>query len=122
MMILAAVPGFEGNQTALNPVGPGAAHMEFEFALIFWITTAVYCLVLLALVIAVARRRHSLEIMPDPIQTTEASDRTARRSVAAAIIATIVLLFVMLVGSFETSRALGSMNEENALTIDVYGH
>jgi cytochrome c oxidase subunit II len=121
-MILAAVPGFQGNQTALNPVGPGAAHIEFEFSLIFWITTAVYCIVLLVLVIAVARKRHSFEAMPEPLTTTPESDRIARRSVGAAIIATVILLFIMLVGSFETSRALGSMNPENALTIDVYGH
>ncbi len=121
-MILAAMPGFTGNQTAINPVGPGAAHAQWEFSLIFWITTAVYCIVLLTLVIAVARKRHSLDIVPEPIPTTEASDRTARRSVGAAMVATIVLLFIMLVGSFETSRALGSMSQENALTIEVYGH
>src|SRR6185437_9431269 len=121
-MILAAVPGFQGNQTALNPVGPGAAHIEFEFSLIFWITTAVYCLVLLVLVIVVARKRHSMDAMPEPLTTTPESDRIAKRSVGAAMIATVILLFIMLVGSFETSRALGSMNPENAVTIDVYGH
>lgn len=121
-MILAAVPGFQGNQTALNPVGPGAAHIEFEFSLIFWITTAVYCIVLIVLVTALARKRHSLETMPEPLTTTAKSDRTATRSVGAAMVATTLLLFIMLVGSFEASRALGSMNEENALTIDVYGH
>jgi cytochrome c oxidase subunit II len=122
MMMLAAFPGFTSNQTSLNPVGPAAAHIEFEFSLIFWITTAVYCIVLLVLVISVARKRYSLEIMPDPLPTDEAGDRRARRSVAGAMVVTVVLLFVMLIGSFETSRALGSMNDENALTIDVYGH
>lgn len=122
MTMLATVPGFAGNQSSLNPAGPAAAHIEFEFALIFWITMAVYCLVLLVLVIAVARRRHSLDVMPEPMQTDEASERRARRVVGAAMGVTVLLLFVMLIGSFETSRALGSMNDENALTIDVYGH
>jgi cytochrome c oxidase subunit 2 len=122
MMMLVAVPGFDGNQTSLNPVGPGAAHIESEFALIFWITTAVYFIVLLALVISVARRRNSLDVIPDPLPTNEESDRRTRRSVAAAMAITILLLFLMLVGSFKTSRALGRMNEEDALTIDVYGH
>lgn len=121
-MILAAIPGFDGNQTGLNPVGPGAAHIEFEFSLIFWITMAVYCIVLLVLVISIARKHHSLAIIPEPIPTTPESDRAAKRSVGAAMIATVILLFIMLIGSFETSRALGSMNPENALTIDVYGH
>jgi cytochrome c oxidase subunit II len=121
-MMLAAVPGFTQNQSSLSPVGPAAAHIEHEFALIFWITMAVYALVILVLVISVARRRHSLDVMPEPLSTSDESDRTARRSVAGAMVATVVLLFLMMIGSFETSRALGGMNDENALAIDVYGH
>jgi len=122
MMMLLALRGFDGNQNPLNPVGPAASHIEFEFALIFWITTIVYCIVLLTLVIGVARSHNSLDTIPDPMKTSKESERRTRRSVAAAMAVTVVLLFVMLVGSFETSRALGSMNQENALTIDVYGH
>ena len=121
-MILADVPGFPGNQTALNPVGPGAARIEFEFALIFWITAAVYCIVLIGLLIAIARRGHSLNTMPDPLPTDQISERRARRVVGAGVAVTIVLLFVMLISSFETGRALGDVNAEDALTIDVYGH
>ena len=120
-MIL-AVPGFSGNQTTLNPVGPGAGRIEGEFALIFWITLVVYCIVLIALVIYVVRRRHSLSIMPEPIQTTPESDRRAQRAVGAAMIVTVLFLFIMMVGSFVTGHALGSMNRETAYTIDVYGH
>ena len=120
-MIL-AVPGVSGNQTTLNPVGPGAGRIEGEFALIFWITLVVYCIVLIALVIYVVRRRHSLSIMPEPIQTTPESDRRAQRAVGAAMIVTVLLLFIMMVGSFVTGHALGSMNRETAYTIDVYGH
>lgn len=121
-MMLASVPGFTQNQSSLSPVGPAAAHIEHEFALIFWITMAVYALVILVLVISVARRRHSLDVMPEPLSTSDESDRTARRSVAGAMAVTVVLLFLMMIGSFETSRALGGMNDENALAIDVYGH
>jgi cytochrome c oxidase subunit 2 len=121
-MMLAAVPGFTQNQSSLSPVGPAAAHIEHEFALIFWITMAVYALVILVLVISVVRRRHSLDVMPEPLSTSDESDRTARRSVAGAMVGTVVLLFLMMIGSFETSRALAGMNDENALAIDVYGH
>ncbi len=122
MIALLAVPGFGNNQTALNPVGPGAAHIEHTFALIFWITSVVYCLTLAVLFASVWRSRWSLNTMPEPIETTEQSDRRATRVVAGSMIATILLLFVMLLGSFFTSRALGKMNGETALTIDVYGH
>jgi cytochrome c oxidase subunit 2 len=121
-MTIAAVPGFVGNQTSLNPVGPGAEHIAFEFALIFWITTAVYLLVLLALVISVVRRRHSLTKMPDPMPTDPASDRRATYAVGGAMALSTLLLFTMLIGSFVTGHALGNMNREQAYTIDVYGH
>lgn len=122
MILMAAVPGFQGNQTSLNPVGPAAAHIEHTFALIFWITGTVYLLTLLALVYFVWRRHHTLTSMPAPQSTSDESDRLATRAVAAAMALTIVLLFIMLISSFMTSRRIGKMNEQQALTIDVYGH
>ena len=62
MMALQAVPGFPGNQTSLNPIGPGAAHIEHNFALIFLVTSIVYCLTMLVLVISVWRRRNTLNV------------------------------------------------------------
>lgn len=117
-----AVPGFGGNQTSLNPVGPASHHIEHEFALIFWITASVYVLTLLVLVVAVFRKRYTLNNLPEPQPPSEASERFATRAVAGAMIGTLVLLFVMMIGSFMTSRAMGKMNGEQAMTIDVYGH
>jgi cytochrome c oxidase subunit II len=122
MIALAAVPGFGSNQTALNPVGPGGAHIEHEFALIFWTTAAVYVVVMLALIVLIARSRYSLNDIPDPQPTTAASDRLATRAVAGSMILTVVLLFIIMIGSFLDSRALGRMNNENGITIEVYGH
>jgi cytochrome c oxidase subunit 2 len=123
MIMLVAVPGFTGNQTALAPVGPGAAHIEHTFSLIFWITSTVWLLVLTAVVIAVYRRRYTLEQMPPPERTTEASDRFAVRAVGISMGITVLLLFIMLISSFRTGHAIGTMNSEpQPLTIDVYGH
>jgi cytochrome c oxidase subunit 2 len=122
MILMTAVPGFPSNQTSLNPAGPAAAHIEHTFALIFWITGTVYFLTLAVLVYFVWRRRYTLSTMPEPQPTTDESDRFATRTVAGAMVLTVVLLFVMLISSFVTSRRLGKMNEQQALTIDVYGH
>ncbi len=122
MILLWAAPGFSGNQTSLNPAGPGAAHIEHTFALIFWITASVYLLTLAALVYFVWRRRYGLSTMPEPQPTSEASDRLATHAVAAAMGLTVILLFIMLISSFVTSHRLGKMNNQQALTIDVYGH
>ena len=122
MIAMATIPGFPSNQTSLNPAGPAAAHIEHTLSLIFWITTTVYLLTLAALVYFVWRRRYMLNTIPEPQPTTEARDRSATRAVAAAITVSVLLLFIMLVSSFITSRRLGKMNEQQALTIDVYGH
>jgi cytochrome c oxidase subunit 2 len=122
MILLAAIPGFPSNQTSLNPAGPAAAHIEHTFALIFWITGTVYFLTLAVLVYFVWRRRYTLDALPMPQATTAESDRFATRAIAGAMILTVVLLFVMLISSFITSHRLGKMNEQQALTIDVYGH
>jgi cytochrome c oxidase subunit II len=122
MTLMAGVPGFPSNQTSLNPAGPAAAHIEHTFALIFWITGMVYWLTLAALVYFVWRRRYILNALPEPRATTGESDHFATRAVAGAMALTVLLLFVMLISSFITSRRLGNMNEQQALTIDVYGH
>jgi cytochrome c oxidase subunit 2 len=116
------VPGFTGNQSSLNPAGPGAGHIEHTFALIFWITSTVYLLTLAVLVVSVWRKRYTLDMIPEPEVPSAASERLATRAVTVAIIATAVLLFVMMISSFMTSRVLGKMNGEQALTINVYGH
>jgi cytochrome c oxidase subunit 2 len=122
MIQLTSVPGFGSDQTILNPVGEGAARIEHTFALIFWITSTVYLLTLLVLVVAVWRRRYTLQSTPIPEQTTEEGDRFAIRAVAGAMIVTVVLLFVILIGSFRTSHAMGRMNTVNAIDIEVIGH
>ncbi|MBB6144520.1 cytochrome c oxidase subunit 2 [Silvibacterium bohemicum] len=89
---------------------------------IFWITGIVTCLVLATLLYFVAKRRHSILGDPLPQTTTAASDRLATRAVTGAVIVTILLLFVMLISSFITSRRLGHMHDQDAMTIEVYGH
>jgi cytochrome c oxidase subunit 2 len=119
---LMQIPGFPGNQTALNPAGPAAVHIEHTLALIFWITTTVYLLTLTAVIYVVTRRRYQLTLMPEPLSTTKESDRVVTRAVAAAMVLTVMLLFVMMISSFITSRRIGRMNDQQALTIGVYGH
>jgi cytochrome c oxidase subunit 2 len=121
-VLMTNIPSFRGEQSSLNPAGPAAAHIEHTFALIFWITALVYVVTLLVLIYFVIHRRHNLEHTPEPIQTTATSDRLANRAVACAMGLTVLLLFVMMISSFVTSRRIGRLNNHEALTIDVYGH
>ncbi len=120
--LLVAVPGFSGRQTALNPVGPQAAHIEHTFSLIFWITAIAYVLVIATLAIGVWRKRARTPGMPPPLTTTPESDRFAERAVVGAMVITVGLLFVILVTSFFTSRATAALTSPNPVTINVYGH
>jgi cytochrome c oxidase subunit 2 len=121
-LLALAVPGFRGNPSVLNPAGPQAGRIEHQFALTFWITAMVYVLVMLVLVVGVWRKRARTSEFPPPMSTTPESDRIAIRAVAAAMIATVVLLFVILVGSFLTGRHISALAAQNPVTINVYGH
>jgi len=119
---LIAVPGFPGNQTSLNPAGPAALRIEHTFSLIFWITASVTCIVFACLIYFVARRKHAAITDPIPEATSDASDRIPIYVVATAVGVTIILLFVMMISSFITGRRLGYMHDQDAMTIEVYGH
>ena len=120
--ILAAVPGFSGNQTMLNPAGPMAQRIEHTLALIFFITAVVYLLTMAAVALSVWRNRTPGESLPPPQQTSPESDRKSVRAVAGAMGVSILLLFVMMLASFATSHAIGKENGRAAMEVDVYGH
>lgn len=122
LLALMSVPGFPGNQTALNPVGPASLRIEHTFATIFWITATVTFLVFATLIYFVVRRKHAAITDPIPQTTTEKNDKFAARAVGAAVGVTVLLLFIMMISSFITSRRLGRMHDQDALTIEVYGH
>jgi cytochrome c oxidase subunit II len=85
-------------QTMLGAAGPHARGVESLWWVFFWITVAVYVLVLAALVAAVLRRTRPA----DPQDTGAA--RRAGQAVAWATGLTLVLLFVLLVSSVRTGR------------------
>ncbi|HEX3572734.1 MAG TPA: cytochrome c oxidase subunit II [Acidobacteriaceae bacterium] len=122
LSILAAVPGFSGNQTALNPAGPMAQRIEHTFSLIFFITAIVYVLTMIAVAISVWSNRISSTDFPPPEQSSPENNRKAVSAVAGAMAISILLLFVMMIASFATSHAIGKENGRAPIEVDVYGH
>jgi cytochrome c oxidase subunit II len=99
-------------QSALHPAGPGAASISSLWWLMLWTCTAVYVVVMGALVLAVRRR-----------QGRDApAERTLLRSVAGASAVTVVILFGLLVASVVTGRAVASPGSADGLVIDVTGN
>jgi cytochrome c oxidase subunit 2 len=78
----------------------------------FWICTAIYVIVMGALVAAL--RRRGSERVP--------AERTLARTVAAASGVTIAILFGLLVASVATGRAVASIGSAEGLVIEVTGN
>jgi len=112
-------------QSVLDPAGPAAAHISRLWWLMFWVTTGVFLITMAFLALAVVRgftRRPAFadrrrQLRPDP-----AADGALARSVALAVGATVLILFVFLVASFWTERRVAAVAAPSAVTIEVNGH
>jgi cytochrome c oxidase subunit II len=100
-------------QSALHPAGPGAAGISDLWWLMFWTCTAVYVVVMAALVVAIRRRTAG---------ANAGSERTLTRSVVGASVVTVVILCGLLVASVATGRAVGSIATGDALVIAITGN
>lgn len=100
-------------QSALDPAGPQAAGIEWIWWLMFWVCTAVFVIVIAALVWAWRRGRSSGERPSQSALTT---------AVGTAIGVTIVTLFGLLFASVITGRNLAALEQERPLDIDITGY
>jgi len=110
-----------GIQSALNPAGPNAGSLARLWWLMFYVNTAVYVLVMIALVIAIRKGRRQSDL--NPVLTLSAQTETRRRNtVLSAVIVTTLVLFVFLIYSFSTGRSLtADIGQKNGLSIEVTG-
>lgn len=105
------------SQSVLQPAGPMAERILGLWDLMYWVSVAVFVLVILALLAAVLRRRPKIE--DDPPGPPE-NRRRLIQAVGAATAVTVVLLFVLLTGSVATGRATASLSGE-PLNLKVTG-
>src|SRR6185295_5568531 len=103
-------------QTALDPAGPQAAHIERLWWFIFWVTTIVFVLVLAATAMAVARGQRRRRDGGAPISQAQLT-----RAVSIAVGTTVAILFVLLAASAWTGRAIASLHASSAVTINITG-
>ena len=101
------------NQSILHPAGPMAERILGLWDLMYWVSVAVFVLVILALLAAVLRRRSKItdeEDLPGPPPPD--THRRLVKVIGAATAVTVVLLFVLLTGSVATGRATASLPGE----------
>jgi cytochrome c oxidase subunit II len=101
-------------QSVLDAAGAQAGRIETLWWLMFWVTSAVTLLVFVALGWAVVRARRAAAAGTD--------DRLLLRSITGATVATVVILFGLLIGTIVTSRAIAGEYDPAALQIDVTAH
>jgi cytochrome c oxidase subunit 2 len=113
------------SQSALHPAGPQAERIINLWWLMFWVTGAVFVVVMGFLAAALARGRRpgggGAADLPD-VRPEPGRERGMSRAVLAGVGLTIVILFVFLVHSFLTGRALDSVSAREHLTVKVVGH
>jgi len=108
-----------GFHSALHAHGIEAVRIGRLWWLMLWICTAVFLLVILATGLAITRRPQESGL-PGPLPPTGRLRRN--RVVVGAIGLTVVTLFVLLIASVSTGRAVASLGASNAMVIKVTGH
>jgi cytochrome c oxidase subunit 2 len=111
-----------GRHSALHAHGVEAARIGHLWWLMFWVASAVFLLVMMALALAVTRRPQASGL-PGPLPPAARLRR--HRVVAGAVVLTALTLLVLLVASISTGRAVASLGDgtpEAAAVIEVTGH
>jgi cytochrome c oxidase subunit 2 len=98
-------------QSVLDAAGIQAQRIETLWWVMFWVTTIVTVIVLALLAWAVMRARRGRAAAPD--------DRHLLGFVTGGAIATVAILFGLLIVTIVTSRAIASQHDARALQIEV---
>jgi cytochrome c oxidase subunit 2 len=120
-----------GMQSALDPAGPQSLRVSKLWWLFFYVSTAVFILVIVAMLAALRHAQHRWRDETAARDVTElpllrpAPDRERRMTnvVVGATVVTVVIMFVLLVASFSVGRALSTrLEQNNKVTIELTGH
>jgi cytochrome c oxidase subunit 2 len=101
--------GCRGAQSALDPAGVQSARLENLWWIFFSITAAVYVLVMAVLVIALVRRRTGDAATAPDTKPDAAREKRIGNTIKGAIALTTVVLFVLMIVSFRTGRAIQTL-------------
>jgi cytochrome c oxidase subunit II len=114
--------GCAGSQSALDPAGPQAARIISLWWLMFYVTGAVFLVVMFFLAASLLHAREGDDENAPDTRPRADTERRMSRVVLGGIVATVLILFVFLVYSFLAGRALDSVSAKNHLTVKVTGH
>jgi cytochrome c oxidase subunit II len=117
------LPGCSGNQSALHPAGDQAHRISQLWWVFFYVTAAVYVLVLTFMLVGALRRRQGNTMTDAPVGVLEPGrERRLKTFVGSAVGITVVILFALMISDFFTGRAMHVLDDPNPLTVEVTGH
>jgi cytochrome c oxidase subunit II len=111
--IAAVVSGCSGDQSALDPHGAPAIHVEHLIIGVTAVCTVIWILVMVMLGVALLRGRRA-------VVESVTSEKRLTTTVTAAVAATVIVVAGLTIASFYTTRGIG-VPESTALTITVRG-
>lgn len=114
-----AAPATSPLQDVLRPGGPQAQHVATLWHLMLAVCTLVFVAVMVALAIALLRRRPPRSGTAPDLSSLAAPEPGPHRSVLAAVVASTALLLFLIVASVLTDRALANLSTKDALELKV---
>jgi cytochrome c oxidase subunit 2 len=122
VLAILALGGCADLPATLDPRGGDARAIADLFWGFFWVCTVVWLAVVVALLLAIMRRRSPGENGTEPLAEDARQERSAGRVIAAAVALTAVALVVLTVLSYFTNRSIANVARDEHLKIRVTGH
>lgn len=120
--VLAPVVRAAPLQSALEPAGPQADRVHDLWQLMLWICTIMGVAVVVVMLIALWRAPRATEATPPDAEATRRPEPVLRAWVVGALTVSVIGLFVLLVASVATDRALARLPLGEGVVIEVIGH
>jgi cytochrome c oxidase subunit II len=122
-LALAACAGHQ--QSAVDPAGPQAGRIANLWWFFFWVLIAIFGIVMALTLWTLARRHRGIE--QEPLERkhkpSEATESRLTRVVAGATIATVLILFVLLISSVTTGKSISELRDkQHGLIIETTGN
>lgn len=111
-------------QSVVDPAGPQAGQINTLWWFFFALLSAIFVVVMVLTALTLTRRHRGIE--QEPLEQTHvpsaATEATLTRVVTAATIASVVILFVLLVSSIVTGKNVSELQDrKNPMVVEVTG-
>jgi cytochrome c oxidase subunit 2 len=118
LLLAAALTGCNDWQSALHPASPKSDEIHSLFLIFLGVAVFVWTAVMLALLIALIRRK---PLRPNPLETSPAAETTAAQTIFGLSVATAIVVLGLSVLSYLAQRTVFA-KDTSAPVVRVVGH